>query len=132
MLQLPGVVDEGTIDDEDSDLLTLAKEVLRQALIELNRMREQEGQAMGTELSKSLEELRKRASLVLERAPMVIEDYRNRLHSKIEKALQGLGVALEPSDVLREVQIFADRCDIREELVRLESHFQPIRQGLSG
>ncbi len=128
LLQLPGVVDEGAVDVEDSDLQALAKEVLRQALIELNRMRKQEGLAMGIELSKSLAELRKRASTVFERAPMVIDEYRNRLHSKIEKALQGLGVALEPSDVIREVQVFADRCDIREELVRLDSHFNQFEK----
>jgi uncharacterized protein (TIGR00255 family) len=123
LLQLPGVVDEGTIGDDDSELQALGKEVVRQALTELNRMREQEGQAMGVELSTSLAELRKRASVVLERAPLVVEDYRIRLHTKVDKALQGLGVALEPSDILREVQLFADKCDIREELVRLESHF---------
>jgi len=123
LLQLPGVVDDGAVEEEDSDLQSLGKEVLQQALIELNRMREQEGQAMGVELDQSLSELRKRAATVFERAPMVIDEYRNRLHAKIEKALLGLGVALEPSDILREVQVFADRCDIREELVRLDSHF---------
>ncbi len=128
LLQLPGVVDGGAIVEEDSDLLAIAKEVLKKALIELNLMRQQEGQSMGAELNKSLVELRKCTSLVFERAPMVIDDYRNRLHVKIEKALQGLGVALEPSDVLREVQVFADRCDIREELVRLESHFSQFEK----
>ncbi len=124
LLQLPGVVDENKIDVEDSDLQALAKEILQQALAEMNRMREHEGKAMGSELIKSIDELRTRAAVVTERAPLVVEEYRNRLHAKIEKALQGLGATLEPADVLREVQIFADRCDIREELVRLDSHFR--------
>ncbi len=128
LLQLPGVVDEGTLETDDSELQTLAKDVLRQALTELNRMRQQEGNAMSVELDTSLADLRRRAAAVSERAPIVVDDYRNRLHLKIDKALQGLGVALEPSDILREVQLFADKCDIREELVRLDSHFSQFEK----
>ncbi len=32
------------------------------------------------------------------------------------------GVTLEPKDVVREIAILADRCDISEEIVRLRAH----------
>ena len=124
LLQLPGVVEDRKLDVDDSELQSTAKEVLRQSLLSMNQMRAQEGHSMGVELAKSLAELQERASIVAERAPSVVEDYQTRLHSKIEKALQSLGASIEPSDLLREVQLFADRSDIREELVRLESHFK--------
>ncbi|MDZ4852109.1 MAG: YicC/YloC family endoribonuclease [Pirellulaceae bacterium] len=123
ILLLPGVVDEKKLDVDDAELQSKAKDVLHDALIELNRMRESEGKAMGIELTKSLDELRKRAAVVAERAPSAAEEYGVRLQAKMAKALQSLGASVEPVDLLREVQLYADRCDIREELVRLESHF---------
>ncbi len=124
LLQLPGVVEERKLDVDDSELQTVAKEVLRQALLSMNRMREQEGESMGDELSKSLQDLQERTSLVSERAPLVVEDYRSKLHTRIEKALLNAGATVDSSDLIREVQIYADRSDIREEIVRLESHFK--------
>lgn len=123
ILLLPGVVDETKLDGDDAELQSKAKDVLRSALVELNRMREAEGKAMSIELTKSLDELRKRAAIVAERAPSVAEEYGIRLQTKMAKALQSLGTSVEPGDLLREVQLYADRYDIREELVRLDSHF---------
>lgn len=128
LLQLPGVVNDCKQDTDDSELQLVVKDVLRKSLLMMNQMREQEGQSMGNELAKSLEELKARASVVAQRSPMVVEDYQNRLHAKIEKALESFNTALAPIDIFKEVQIFTDRCDVREELVRLESHFKLFNQ----
>jgi uncharacterized protein (TIGR00255 family) len=127
LLALPGVVEESVVSEDDTELLATATSTLGKALHTMNSMRAEEGAAMGEELLSNLDELIRRAKIVEEHAPAVIEDYRMRLHTKVEKALQSLGASLQPADILREVQIFADKCDIREEIVRLESHCKLFR-----
>ena len=48
--------------------------------------------------------------------------------SRITEA--GLDVPLDDERLRKEVVLFADRCDITEELTRLESHFQQFRDCL--
>ena len=56
------------------------------------------------------------------RAPQVVESYRSRLSERLNKLLAELGVTVAATDVIREVGLFAERCDISEEIVRLRSH----------
>src|SRR5262249_48007238 len=58
------------------------------------------------------------------RAPSVIDAYRVRLEERVRSALEEHQLALNPADLVREVAIFAERSDISEEIVRLESHLQ--------
>ena len=50
------------------------------------------------------------------------------------KRLRDAGLELDPADdrVVRELALFADRCDISEELTRLQSHFSKFRSYTAG
>jgi uncharacterized protein (TIGR00255 family) len=54
--------------------------------------------------------------------PAVLIEHRTRLTDRVNKLLEGSGVTLCSTDLIREVALIADRSDIAEELVRLESH----------
>ena len=56
------------------------------------------------------------------RVPAVVEDHRARLFERVSRLLDGRGATLSEADLAREVALVADRSDIAEELVRLESH----------
>jgi uncharacterized protein (TIGR00255 family) len=43
----------------------------------------------------------------------------------------GLEIDLSDERVLKEIAIFADKCDITEEVTRLESHFEQLKECLS-
>ena len=58
------------------------------------------------------------------RAPAVVEAYRDRLTDRIGKLLAEFDISSQPSDLIREVGLFAERSDISEEIVRLRSHLQ--------
>jgi uncharacterized protein (TIGR00255 family) len=96
----------------------------------MNNMRAQEGEAMAVELRIGLDKIGACSKIVAERAPVVVSDYQTRLESKIKRALEGLDVQVDAAVIVREVQIFADRSDIREELVRLASHLTLFRQAM--
>lgn len=130
LLELPGVIAEPQTVDENPDLLELAAQTLRESTLMMNTMRAQEGEAMAVELRSGLDKIGACSQIVAERAPVVVADYQTRLESKIKRALEGLDVQLDAAVIIREVQIFADRSDIREELVRLASHLMLFRQAM--
>ena len=65
-------------------------------------------------------------------APEVVSAYRTKLMQRLSKAVADSGVTIAESDVMREVAVFADRCDINEEITRLRSHLQQFDTFLNG
>jgi uncharacterized protein (TIGR00255 family) len=124
LLVLPGVVSEReTQDREPSDELADATfAAVSEALDCLNRMRHAEGAHMASELSRQVDRIVELKGIIEQKAPLVIDDYRERLRSRVQQGLAIAGVDIHPTDVLRETQIFADKADVREEIVRLKSH----------
>jgi uncharacterized protein YicC (UPF0701 family) len=61
---------------------------------------------------------------VEERAPLVIQAYRERLVERLQATLAEFAVTLNPADLIKEVGLFAERSDISEEIVRLRSHLE--------
>lgn len=126
LLVLPGVV-----RDPRSSLVEIPPELeaavlgtVADALACLNRMRRAEGESMAGELSMQLGKLNELTAAIEARAPQVIEEYREKLHTRLTKALSDVGATLQESDLIREVLLMADKADIREEIVRLRSHFE--------
>jgi uncharacterized protein (TIGR00255 family) len=131
LLNLPGVLVPGNLRDDNS-VLALTIEAVSEALRDLNRMRQVEGQAMADQLRLLVTEVRGLRDSIELRAPSVLTDYRKRLEGRVRTALSELGHTTSELDLLREVLQFSDRCDIREELVRLASHLDRFEETLSG
>lgn len=128
LLLLPGVVDE-TLDktaDATADW-PLIEPTLREALENLSRMRGEEGRAMAADLEANCSSVVECLDRIERRAPLVVEEYRNRLHERLQRVLAEYKVSLEPVDLIKEVGLFTDRSDISEEIVRLRSHLQQFR-----
>jgi uncharacterized protein (TIGR00255 family) len=123
LLSLPGVVDEQPSRPVDADAdWPLIESTLRQAIAELETMRSDEGQAMENDLRANCQAIGEDMAAVAEQAPKVAGSYRDRIKDRVNKLLAEYEVTLESSDILREVSLFADRCDISEEIVRMASH----------
>ena len=57
----------------------------------------------------------------------VVEKYRDRIQKRVSSLLEGTSISIEKEDLYKEVAIYADRCDISEELGRLKSHLTMFR-----
>ncbi len=67
-------------------------------------------------------------------APQAAESYRVRLQAKVQRVLAEHDAEVNPVDLLREVQVYADKADVSEEITRLDSHlklFQAVLRGES-
>jgi len=132
LLALPGVVVEGcasSLTPEDGEIIARA---MHAALDRLNEFRVREGDAMARELSQLCDALEASMAAVATRAPLVVQDYRARLQSRISEVLRGAGLNVPDVDLVREVGLFADRSDINEELTRLRSHIEQFRSLIAG
>jgi uncharacterized protein (TIGR00255 family) len=104
------------------------QEVVTLALDSLDLMRTKEGEAIEADLSKRLEMLEGYVNEVEERAPHLVEEYRNRLRDNVAHMLNDLTV--DEGRLAQEVAFFAERSDITEETVRLRSHLKQFRDYL--
>lgn len=96
------------------------KPALIDALKQINSMRETEGDALKADFSKRLDTLKNFVSQIKEASKNTVLNYREALFAR----LKNLDLELDLNDerVLKELSIFADKCDICEEITRLESH----------
>ena len=123
LLSLPGLV---ALEHGERDLEALwpsVRKALDTALAKLQAMRKKEGAALGRDLQGRLATLRTLVGEIAARAPGVAETYRANLLKRIAAALPGTDLAGDER-LLKEVALFADKADVAEELVRLDSHFR--------
>jgi uncharacterized protein (TIGR00255 family) len=132
LLPLPGVIVESNAALLDPSEWPVVCEVLNAALDRLNEFRFREGDSMAAELSQLCGQIEAAAEQIAVRAPQVVDEYRRRLHERVNEWLREAGAALSPADLIREVGLFADRSDINEELTRLRSHLQQFRSLIDG
>jgi uncharacterized protein (TIGR00255 family) len=113
----------GRLSEIDEALGTSVLATVTDAMECLNRMRLAEGESMGLELAQQLVKLREITTLIEQRAPKVIEEYKQRLHGRLAQSLAEIGGQIQETDLVREILLMSDKADIREEVVRLRSHF---------
>lgn len=99
----------------------VVSKVLGEALRAFVAMRAKEGEALLADSSSRLEMLRSQVATIVSRAPEVPVTHRELLLQRLRQA--ELQLDLNDERVLKEIALFADRCDVSEELTRLRSHF---------
>ena len=101
-----------------------------ESLDHFDDFRRTEGAQMLDDLRRQCSSIATQVDAVAEQAPNVVAEYRAKLLDRISGAVQESGVSISESDVIREVALFADRCDINEEITRLRSHLQQFHSFL--
>ncbi|MAM92113.1 MAG: YicC family protein [Opitutaceae bacterium] len=94
---------------------------VERALEELVAMRTSEGNALMSDLSSRCTKLVDTLESIKNLAPDMVYVHRENLVNRLKQA--DLEIELDDERVLKEIALFADRCDISEEITRLESHF---------
>ena len=123
LLLLPGVVDEyGGDPAAPDDDWPLIAETLEGAVENLEQMRAKEGRTMAGDLKANCQAAAASLKGIRRRAPLVVDAHRSRLEDRLKRTLAEYDVVLDAADLIREVSLFAERSDISEETVRLQSH----------
>lgn len=111
--------------DDPDDWWAAIDTALRAACRALVEMRVAEGRRLGADLAQRLDYLERAADGIRKRAPEVVQAYQARLTQRIGELIGDLDV--DQTRLAQEVAHFAERSDISEELVRLDSHLAQMR-----
>ena len=112
----------------DEELVSaICAEATEAAAAQLVQMREREGTHLKEDLKLHLDAADALRGQILNRAPMVVDEYREKLEARLKNLLTE---SVEPQRLAQEVAIMADRCAIDEELARLDSHIRQMRKYL--
>lgn len=102
------------------------KELTSQALTEFNSMRVREGERLKKDMQEKAERISVLVSVVEERSPKTVEEYRQRLEQRLREVLEDRNI--DEQRLVTEAAIFADRTAVDEETVRLRSHLSQFAQ----
>jgi uncharacterized protein (TIGR00255 family) len=130
LLMLPGVVEDEERVGDAANVWPVVEAALTESLDNLDSMRQAEGQAMTADLFQNLGQIQQQLRHIQQRAPLVVQSYRDRLTERLNQLLAEHDAQVQPVDIVREVGVFADRSDIAEECVRLQSHIEQFRETL--
>lgn len=124
LVRLPDIITFEDVSRNSQKVWPLLKKAVKTALNQLIEMRTTEGIALENDIIKRFIKLEKRVDQIEKIAPTVPKNYRKALLERIEK--MELSIEVSQEHLAKEVALFADRCDISEELTRLDSHFDQV------
>lgn len=118
-----------TIEKQENDkeqIINDAKSVINLALADLMANRQREGERLKVFFDEAIESIKSILSVIKERAPETVNEYKARMKERIEEILSG--VEVDETRLLTEVAFFADKVNITEEIIRFESHLKEYSQ----
>ncbi len=124
-MRSPDVVIDGAVSDV-TEFTDIVRETVKKACENLNAMRKIEGEKLVLDMLSRMDEIEALRANIIERAPKVALEYKEKLKCKIEEALKD--VKYDETRLLNEVAFYTDRVNIDEELTRLGSHINQFRE----
>ncbi len=120
-LRVPGMLTSGGGDSElPPEVKKAALELVAEAVAELNRVREREGEATAEEIEQRCRNISGLVARMEEIRAGATAAFHKRLREKLAELLHGVNI--DPQRLAQEAALLADRSDISEELVRLRTH----------
>jgi len=141
-LKLKGSIDIGlmagfrdiiALSEQPTDDPKFAKVVEKLGLLavsDMTKMREKEGALLAQDIMARLDQMRECSSAVSSRAPHLAQEMFDRMKQRVEKLLAD-SIPDFPR-LNQELALYADRCDITEELVRLDTHMVQFERAFQG
>lgn len=114
--------------DNNEEVGKILEKAFSFALEELLQMRTREGEKLKESLLMNLSVIEKYIERICEKAPLVVKEYKEKLEARLSELIDLQRV--DPGRIATEVALFADKCSIDEELVRLRSHIMQMREML--
>ncbi len=127
--RMPDVIKATAADEDEEAVQRRLLEATSKALDDFCNMREVEGAKLAKDLSERAETVAKLKNMIEKRAPEIEKEYAEKFRARVNEILDGVYEVPEERVAL-EAAIFADKANITEELVRLDSHVAQLRSFL--
>ena len=128
LAQLPGVVEVSSSEGSRGKESKVVLRALKAAIDDLVGSREAEGESMERDLRKNLAAVERLRSRIAKRMPSVVRARQRDLSKRVAALMDQRGPY--DGDLAREISVLADKLDVSEEVVRLESHVERMSSQL--
>lgn len=129
LLNLPGIVqpvipDENTVNKMRQTIL----ELTGKAIAQLMQSRLDEGRQLTQDLLKNCDAIETHLGTIRQQAASVVKEYYEKLRKRVDDLLANAQLNIVEDQLSRETAIYADRCDIAEEISRLDGHVHQFKK----
>ena len=126
LARMPDVIRTAPAEEDEEEMLRCLLEATGRAVADICTMRETEGERLAADISARADIIADIRSRIETRAPEIEKEYAAKFKARVEELLDGVYQVPEERIAL-EAAIFADKANITEELVRLDSHIHQLR-----
>lgn len=113
---------------DEEELWKGLKKTLEGAVAQFVETRTLEGENLKKDLTQKLDAMLQLVAMIEERSPKILSEYREKLETKVRELLTD--TQMEDSRIAAEVVVFADKICTDEEVVRLKSHVEHMKETL--
>ncbi len=122
LLQFREIIKYEPPEENVDELWEMIEKNLDVALKKLQETRLLEGTVLLEDILSRIKSILEKVEYIKDQQPMILENYKKKLAERLSKLLEGQKI--DEVRLLQEAAILADRSDISEEIVRLESHLK--------
>ena len=125
VLLLPGVCQPRPYTEQEHQwLLDTVSQLTHQAVGQLSQMRTEEGNNLIADLRQNCSTIREQLTAIGKLTDAVLDKYHKRIKQRADEMLTAANLQVDESMLMRELALFAERSDINEEMLRLDSHIE--------
>lgn len=122
--KFPDVITAEKIEEKDDVIWETLEPALNMAVENFIHMRETEGAALKKDILGKNRRIKEITDLIKERAPFVVEDYKEKLNARLAELLDKQ--IIDEQRIAAEITVYSDKCCIDEELTRMYSHIKQL------
>ena len=111
----------------EEEIWPFVKRALDTALENLSEMRSREGEGLCQDIRARLESISSHLQAISERIPLSLEEYRRHLEERLKDLFN---IEIPNERLEQEMVIYAEKSDVTEEKVRMETHIQQMKDFL--
>jgi len=128
ILKMPGAL-EGAVESDEEHLETAVLPKLEEAITKLEHMRADEGKAIEKELRDRVGRLSHATAEIDKYRNVIVKAHLEKLQTRLQELM---GAQANPDRILQEAAMLAERSDIQEEVVRMQTHIKHFLQHIEG
>jgi len=111
------------VEDSSEEIVL---QTVDKTLTDLVKMREEEGKNLEKDILNQISSIKALGKLISTKQSITVQQFQDKLKEKIQTLTTG--IEIDPARIAQESALLADRCDVTEELVRLESHLDQLNK----
>ena len=111
------------VEDSSEEIVL---QTVDKTLTDLVKMREDEGKNLEKDILNQISTIQALGKSISTKQSITVQQFQDKLKEKIQTLTTG--IEIDPARIAQESALLADRCDVTEELVRLESHLDQFNK----